>query len=119
MSRSFRPVIENWGTSSSCFIDSDELEKLIESFASDDMSKAGKVETEDYGEVCSVWIEDGKKFLDYIANRTAEQHYEENSDLEFVEEDIKALLGNMVVLVSKWRESIDDDGSLTFYIDQY
>jgi hypothetical protein len=119
MALNFRPVIEKWGTYQSCFVRAEEVESIIDAFASEDMSKAGKVESNDYGELRSIWIEDGTKFLDYIASRTPEQHYEENSDLEFLNGDVKALLQNMVNAIPEWRTFLSEDGSLTFYIDQY
>jgi hypothetical protein len=117
----FRPVIEQWGSSSDNFLAPNEVEQIIEDIASEDAAAAGKVETQDYGEVRSIWIENGGKFLDFITQQSPVELYEMFSDWDqFDKDDTLSLLGNMHSFASEWRTMIDPkDGSLRFYIDQY
>lgn len=119
MSRNFRPVVETWGSHSSCFVDSDKLEQILEDLASEDFSGAGKTEGQDYGEVRSFWIEDGIKFLDFVDKYSAAELIAMNSDWEDSDtENIKSVFSNMKNDVAMMRSMLKD-GSLTFYIDQY
>ena len=120
MSRSFRPVIEKWGSSSSFFIESDAIEEVLTSLSLAAFP-TGEVLINEYNEVNVVWIEDGKKFLDYIDSKSVDQLISESSEIadQADMEDVRSLLGNIKSLSSKWRQLIDGaDGSLRFYIDQ-
>jgi hypothetical protein len=63
MSQSFRPVKEIWNTHSSCFIDSQESITLLHDLAARVDTASDEREYEDNQ---AVWLEDGKKVLDYL-----------------------------------------------------
>jgi hypothetical protein len=124
MSTDFRPVVETWGPHSSCFVETDVLERILQDLACDDFSNAGQTTVNDYGEVRSFWIENGARFLDFIDKYTVDQLIEMNSDWENIgpqdssNADILSLFGNLKSLAPEWRNSLDPkNGSLTFYMD--
>jgi hypothetical protein len=107
-----------WGTASSNFLKVDDLESVIIAISLA-ASPKGRVETNDYNEVRVVWIEQGGKLLDYIDSNSIDQLVAVCGELEDLDsvEDLRTLLTNMKNLSREWRTSIDDDGSLRFYID--
>jgi len=118
MSLSFRPVQEIWGTASSCFIGNpaEFLEALAEH------SGCGPTERHPYAECISVWISDGCKFLDAL--QTTEfppalfffyQFFKEENDSAA----LASLWQNLKALADEWRDSVNTDGSIVFYIDVY
>jgi dihydroxyacetone kinase-like predicted kinase len=113
MSMNFRAVREEWGESSSLFVDHEDLITIIchTADAAGTMSSA-----EEYGEVTSVWIDNGRKFLEYVHTTLTpeEAHsYVPNAELE----SVKCLVGNMKQLASRWLLQCDKHGCLHFYID--
>jgi Ran GTPase-activating protein (RanGAP) involved in mRNA processing and transport len=121
MSANFRPVIEKWGPSSDCFIKSDGVEEVLTSLSLASFP-GGTLEINEYDEVNVVWIEDGKKFLDYIDSKSVDQLISESSEIAERDDldDVRILLESIKRLSSEWRQLVDDsDGSLRFYIDQY
>lgn len=127
MARNFRPVVETWGTNSSCFVESDALVEVLTSLvlASSPDSEScpnPQVLVNGYGEVDVLWIENGNKFLDYIDRTTVGQMISENSEIAERPdvEDVRTLLENIRALASDWRKLVDPKGgALRFYIDQY
>lgn len=107
MSHSFRPVREIWGHPSSSFLAHDEL---ID-FLSENAEKA-RTHTEifEYGEVTSVYIENGDAFL---------RHFEiGNAIYSGDDQSADSVIHNIKNLASEWRKLIDPNhGSLTFYVD--
>lgn len=127
MSRDFRPVVETWGPNSSCFVESDAIVEVLTSLvlaSSPDLTSSpdGQVSVNGYGEVDVLWIENGKKFLDYVDSKTVDQMISENSEITERPdvEDVRSLIGNIKALSSDWRKLVDPKGgALRFYIDQY
>lgn len=114
MALDFRPVQEKWGEASSCFVDN--MACLLEWIA--DFGGCGRVEQTTYGDNIAVWIEAGTRFLDTIKA----YGFQSIVARELHSEDVSAIrsvCSNMRALASKWRNSLNDDGSLTFYIDAF
>jgi hypothetical protein len=119
MSQSFRPVKEIWNMHSSCFVASEELVALLHDLAARVSTASNEHE---YGDNKAVWLEDGKKVLDYIE---ADERFNAASFRDSLEEqgvvtdknDLTALIENMRSLVKQWRSSIGEHGELVFYID--
>ena len=119
MSQSFRPVKEVWNAHSSCFVEPGELIALLHDLA----SRVGTASDEhEYGDNKAVWLEDGKKVLDYME---ADERFTAASFNDSMEEqgivvnksDLATLIDNMRSLVKQWRSSIGEHGELVFYID--
>jgi hypothetical protein len=119
MSQSFRPVKEIWNMHSSCFVEPEELIALLHDLA----ARAGMASDEhEYGDNKVVWLEDGKKVLDYME---ADERFNAASFKDSMEEqgvalnknDLTTLIDNMRSLVKQWRSSIGERGELVFYID--
>jgi len=119
MSQSFRPVKKIWNMHSSCFVEPEELVTLLHDLA----ARAGTASDEhEYGDNKAVWLEDGKKVLDYIE---ADERFNSASFKDSMEEqgvvinktDLSTLIDNMRSLVRQWRSSIGEHGELVFYID--
>ena len=76
----------------------------------------------DYGDNQVVWLEDGRKVLDYME---ADERFNAASFKDSMEEqgiavnrnDLNALIDNMQSLSKQWRSSIGKHGELVFYID--
>ena len=118
MATNFRPVLETWGTSSASFISPSAVEQVLRDLVV--FSFAGECTASEYDETRSLWIEEGQQFLDYLEAKSVEFIMQQNSDYEFLNsDDLIALFTNMKNFVPEWRKLIKDDGSLTFYIDQY
>lgn len=65
-----------------------------------------------------IWIEEGRQFLRYLQNEdkfNALRYREFFPDED--EDSLQSLIGNMRNMSHKWKESLDEDGSLRFYID--
>ena len=116
MALNFRPVQETWGKASGCFIDN--LISFIEVFA--EQSDCGPTEQCPYGQHTSLWISDGSKFLDALEASTfpPTPSFSDNFEVKDTEA-FASLCQNMKNLASAWRESLNNDGSLVFYIDGY
>ena len=120
MSQSFRPVKEIWNMHSSCFVGPGELIALFHDLA----ARVGTASDEhQYGDKNAVWIEDGKKVLDYME---ADERFSAASFKDSLEEqgilinkksDLISLIDNMRSLARLWRSSIGEHGELVFYID--
>jgi hypothetical protein len=119
MSRSFRPVKEIWNAHSSCFVESEDLIILLHDLAA-------RVDTasdeHEYGENKTVWLEDGKKILDYIEaderfNAASFKDRMEEQGIAVNKNDLIALIDNMQSLSKQWRNSVGKHGELVFYID--
>lgn len=120
MSASFRPVIEQRGAHSGCFVEPTDLDTILTalSFAS---NPEGKVSSNDYDEVNVVWIEDGRKFLDYIDSNDVDQLMSDKGEIEDLDDadQVRTVLSNIKNMSTEWQQHIHKDGSLRFYIDQY
>ena len=119
MSRSFRPVKETWNLHSSCFIEPEKLIVLLHDLA----ARAGTASDEhEYGDNQVVWLENGRKVLDYME---ADERFSAASFKDSMEEqgiavdknDLLPLIENMRSLSKPWRRSIGKHGELLFYID--
>ena len=119
MSQSFRAVREIWNAHSSCFIEPEKLIVLLHDLA----ARVGSASDEHgYGDKQVVWLENGRKVLDYME---ADERFSAASFKDSMEEqgiavnktDLIALIGNMQSLSKQWRSSIGKHGELIFYID--
>jgi hypothetical protein len=118
LSRYFYPINEVRGEPSACFMECENVVRLFHEVA----ATAGTSSEESiYGEVTSVWIEDGKKFLDYVAHD--EEFGSHSVEKRLAEQgvtvelgDLDSLIGNMKNLVDEWRHSIREHGDLIFYV---
>jgi len=119
MSQSFRPVKEIWSMHSSCFVESEELIALLHDLA----ARVGTASDEhEYGDNKAVWLEDGKKVLDYMEvderfNAASFKDSMEEQGVIINQNDAATLIDNMRSLVKQWRSSIGERGELVFYID--
>ena len=115
MSLSFRPVREEWGESCSCFVDADDVVRLLRGIA-DRLNIPSEHHT--YADNVSVWIEDGKKLLDHMESR----HFTVRlaAAITGLEAKVlKPLVGNMKALSRTWRSAIGSHGELHFYVDAF
>jgi hypothetical protein len=119
MSQSFRAVKEIWNAHSSCFIEPEKLMVLLHDLAARVGTASGEHE---YGDNQVVWLENGRKVLDYME---ADERFSAASVKDSIEEqgtavnknDLIALIDNMRSLSKQWRSSIGKHGELVFYID--
>jgi hypothetical protein len=119
MSQSFRAVEETWNVHSSCFIEPEKLTVLLHDLA----ARVGTASDEHaYGDNQVVWLENGRKVLDYME---ADERFSAASFKDSLEEqgiavnrnDLITLIDNMRSLSKQWRTSIGKHGELVFYID--
>ena len=119
MSQSFRAVKEIWNAHSPCFIEAEKLMVLLHDLA----ARVGTASDEHgCGDIQAVWLENGRKVLDYIE---ADERFSAASLKDSLEEqgitvnrnDLIALIDNMRSLSKQWRSSIGKHGELVFYID--
>ena len=119
MSQSFRAVKEIWNAHSSCFIQLEKLMVLVHDLA----ARVGTASEEhEYGDKRVVWLENGRKVLDYME---ADERFSAASFKDSMEEqgisvsrnDLLPLIDNMRSLSKQWRTSIGKHGELVFYID--
>ena len=76
----------------------------------------------EYGDNQVVWLESGRKILDYMEaderfNATSFKDSMEEQGIAVNKTDLIALIGNMQSLSKQWRSSIGEHGELVFYID--
>lgn len=104
---------------SSCFVAPGELIVLLHDLA----ARVGTASDEhEYGDNKSIWLEDGKKVLDYME---ADERFDAASFKDSMEEqgvvinenDLTTLIDNMRSLSKQWRNSIGERGELVFCID--
>jgi hypothetical protein len=115
MSLSFRPVREEWGDACSCFIEVDEVVRLLRRVA--DILDIPS-EHHNYADNVSVWIEDGNKLLDYVESRRfTARSLAVSTGLKA--KALKPLVGNMKTLARNWRKAIGSHGELHFYVDAF
>ena len=119
MSQSFRAVKEIWNVHSFCFIEPEKLIALLHDLA----ARAGTASDEhEYGDKQAVWLEDGRKVLDYME---ADERFSAASFKDSMEEQgiavdksaLIALIDNMRSLSKQWRRSVGKHRELQFYID--
>ena len=115
MSLSFRPVREEWSDACSCFIDADEVVRLLRR-----ISEVLEIPSEhhNYADNVSVWIEDGNKLLDYVESRRfTARSVAALTGLKA--QALKPLIRNMKALSRKWHKAIGYHGELHFYVDAF
>ncbi len=115
MSLSFRPVKEVWGEPTDQFVSYIAVVELIHK-AAEEIGETAIQNTYGYLEV--IWIADGRPFLRFLQNEDKFNilRYREF----FPDEDeagLQSLISNIRNMAEKWKESLDEDGSLRFYID--
>ena len=119
MSQSFRAVKEIWNVHSSCFIEPEKLIVLLHDLA----ARVGTASDEHaYGDNQVVWLENGRKVLDYMEadkrfNAASFKDSMEEQGVAINKNDLSTLIENMRTLVKQWRSSIGERGELVFYID--
>src|SRR5260370_27380444 len=105
MSQSFRPVKEIWNMHSSSFVESEELVTLLHDLA----ARVGTASDEhEYGDNKAVWLEDGKKVLDYMEaderfNAASFKDSMEEQGIAVHRDDLIPLIDNMRSLSKEWR----------------
>ena len=119
MSMSLRPVMEQWNTHTSCFIEHDQIIALFQELSARVDTLCSEV---DYGEMTVIWLQDGQKLLDFIAhdptfNAASLQQSLEDAGVEVNGLDLAALVNNMRNMAATWRSSIGSAGDLRFYVD--
>ncbi len=121
MSMSLRPVIEQWNTHTSCFLAHDEIITLFHELA----ARADTLCSEtDYGDKTAIWIQDGKRLLDFIGydpdfNAESLMKSLQDENVEVNASDLGFLIHNMQSLARDWRSSINNAGELRFYVDAW
>lgn len=119
MSQSFRAVKELWNEHSSCFIEPEKLMVLLHDLA----ARVGTAsDVHEYGDNQVVWLESGRKVLDYMeaderCNATSFKDSMEEQGIAVNKTDPIALIDNMQSSSKQWRSSIGKHGELVFYID--
>ena len=68
MAHNFRPVKTIWGEASSCFMPSDAVERALLGLA--DLAGCETASEDRDGLYTEVWIDDGKRFFDYLKQET-------------------------------------------------
>lgn len=115
MSLSFRPVGEEWSEACSCFVDADEVVKLLRLIS----QKLGiPSEHHNYADTISVWVEDGKRLLDHMQS----ERFTAKSVAALTGLKAKALtplVGNMKALSREWQKAVGAHGELHFYVDAF
>ena len=119
MSMSLRPVMEQWNTHTSCFIEHDQIIALFQEMSTRVDTLCSEV---DYGEMTVIWLQDGQKFLDFIEhdptfNVASLQKSLADADVEVNVSDLASLVNNMRNMAAAWRSSINNAGELRFYVD--
>jgi hypothetical protein len=119
MSQSFRAVKEISNMHSSCFIEPGKLIVLLHDLA----ARVGTASDDhEYGDNQVVWLENGRKVLDYME---ADERFSAASLKDSMEEqgiavnknDLIRLIDNMRSLSKQWRSSVGRHRELLFYID--
>jgi len=108
-------VREEWSDACSCFIDADEVVRLLRR-----VSEVLDIPSEhhNYADNVSVWIEDGNKLLDYVESRRfTARSVAALTGLKA--QALKPLIGNMKTLARNWRRAIGAHGELHFYVDAF
>jgi hypothetical protein len=119
MSQSFRPVKEIWNVHSSCFIEPAKLIVLLHDLA----ARVGTASDEhEYGDNQVVWLENGRKVLDYMEaderfSAASFKYSMEEQGVAVNKNDLMTLIDNIRSLAKQWRSSIGERGELVFYID--
>jgi hypothetical protein len=119
MSQSFRAVKEIWNVHSSCFIEPAKLIVLLHDLA----ARVGTASDEhEYGDNQVVWLENGRKVLDYMEadERFSAASFKASMEQQGIpvdKNDLMTLIDNMRSLSKQWRSSIGKYGELLFYID--
>lgn len=91
MSQSFRAVKETWNLHSSCFIEPEKLIVLLHDLA----ARVGTASDEhSYGDNQVVWLENGRKVLDYMES---DERFSAASFKDSMEEQGVAVNGNGLI----------------------
>jgi hypothetical protein len=137
MARNFRPVKTIWGESSSCFIPSEDVEKVLLGLA-DAAGCEMSSESRD-GLYTELWIDNGKAFFDYLKQETrtpqeladelalvllTAEDLEDSIHADVVDDvatlaDFESFMQNLRAYADQWQANDLDpkDGSLRFYVD--
>jgi hypothetical protein len=118
MSASFRPVKETWYQGSDQFVSHELLLQIFEHVADEISSNHSSTE---YGDLTAFRVENGHDFLKYITKNedfTAE-NFAHNllEEAEEVTAEFLNVMSNMRNSAELWKQALDEDGSLRFYID--
>jgi hypothetical protein len=112
-----RPVVEKWGPSYSCLLEHEETIDLLREIATRATTENHR-QTE-YGDLEVVWIQDGRKFLDFLSGgREAMLEAKANGlDIYDLTDEELACVEQLAGLTATWRDSLGEDGSLRIYVD--
>jgi hypothetical protein len=119
LSQNFRAVKEIWNVHSSCFIEPEKLMVLLH----DLVARVGTASDEhEYGDKKAVWLENGRKVLDYMEadkrfNAASFKDSMEEQGIAINRHDLISLIDNMRSLSKQGRRSIGKHGELLSYID--
>ena len=144
MSLCLRPVVETWGeglTYSTRWIDMDDLIAALVQYAGEDTGEGKESvldleplvhETSTYGDMRTVYISDGERFLNWLesvpvtggadpkalttrleADGLIPDGEDDPEELERIVEDLRGMKN----MAKDWKKSVDQDRSLRFYCD--
>jgi hypothetical protein len=118
VSHCLRPVIEKWGEPHTYSIAHDEIVNLLCEVAA--RADAGETRQHEYGDLTVVVIENGDRFLAFLAEgqQSLYKAKEEGRDNLDLTEDEIGVVDQMATMAPAWRQSIDpEDGFLRIYVD--
>jgi hypothetical protein len=122
MSSCFRPVLEQWGACSDCFVGTDLLLRILEVLADEtvEVNYAGTYfEISHADDMKRVWILRGRQLLELVqrAEFSGQWLAERLDELDDDLSDVSSVADNMKALALAWVPYLDGDGSLRFYVD--
>ena len=114
MSMNFRPVKETWYEGSSQFIEHDLVLAVFEHVA---LAISSEYSQDEYGELTAFWVGNGADFLHYILTDEDFNSLYVSNDLAITDAGLESLLSNMKNMAGSWKQALDTDNSLRFYVD--
>jgi hypothetical protein len=117
MSMHLRPVVEKWGPSCGFLLGHEEMVELLREIA----TRAG-IDTHsqnEYGDLEVVWIQNGRKFLDFLGGgrKAMLDAKADGLDIYDLTDDEPECVEHLAGMVDQWRAILGEDGSLRIYVD--
>ena len=114
----FRAIKEVWGTSTSSLLEASSVVTILTEIAEE---KNIPCNDGQYGDKLTFWVEQGSAFLNAL-KELGDADFEQwgepllEADPE-VENPAIVFVQNLRFMADQWSGSIDEDGSLRFYLD--